>query len=56
MEFFAYLHYQFRNPILFQENTFKLSIGPLLTFLKINYPIADHKSIILTQNYYEEAS
>ena len=34
MEFFAYLHYQFRNPILFQEKTFKLSIEPLLTFVK----------------------
>ena len=31
---FAYLHYQFRNPILFQEKTFKLSIEPLLTFVK----------------------
>ena len=56
MEFFTYLHYQFRNPILFQEKTFKLTIEPLLTFVKINYPIADHKSIILAQNYYEEAS
>ena len=56
MEFFAYLHYQFKNPILFQEKTFKLSMESLLTFVKINYPIADHKSIILTQNYHEEAS
>ena len=53
MEFFAYLYYQFRNPILFQEKSFKLSVEPLLTFVKINYPIADHKSIILTQNYHE---